>query len=152
MGLPTSSLATTQPPSPILVARGGAKQSQGSPKAWNPTFPAAGVHGGRTGNILHSLPTVPSHLHHCAASTAGWMGHGHCSPTNFLGHNQARQSSDGPGAATAVQAQPRSLYSHSSVHASLAVPCCSHAPCRTQQCGAKPGLFLHPLNRAPALL
>lgn len=52
----------------------------------------------------------------------------------------------------AVQAQPRSLYSHSSVHASLAVPCCSHAPCRTQQCGAKPGLFLHPLNRAPALL
>lgn len=35
-------------------------QSQGCPKAWHPTFPTAGVHGGRTGNILHTPPQVPS--------------------------------------------------------------------------------------------
>lgn len=100
MGFPTSFPATTQPPSPIVVAGEGAEQSQGSPKAWHPTFPTAGVHGGRTGNILHTPPTVPSHPHHCAAGTAGWMGRGHWSPTNFLGHSQAGQSSDGLGAAT----------------------------------------------------
>lgn len=49
----------------------------------------------------------------------------------------------GLGQLLAVQAQPRCLYSHSSVPASLAVPHCSYAPCRNQQCGAKPGLFLH---------
>lgn len=52
----------------------------------------------------------------------------------------------------AVQAQPGHLYSHSSVPASLAMPCCSHAPCRTQQCGDKPELFLHPPNPAPDLI
>lgn len=57
----------------------------------------------------------------------------------------------GLGQPMAVQAQPGRLYSHSSVPASVAVPCCSYAPCRTQQCGAKPRLFLHPFSPAPAL-
>lgn len=97
---PSYLTATTQPPSPILVAREGAEQSQGSSKACNPTFPTAGVHGGRTGNILHAPSTVPpSGPHHCAASTAGWMGHEHWSCTNFSGHGQAGQSSDGLGGA-----------------------------------------------------
>lgn len=63
MGLPSSFPATTQPPSPVLVARERAKQSQGSPKARHPTFSTVGVHGGRTGNVLHTPHTVPSQTH-----------------------------------------------------------------------------------------
>lgn len=73
-------------------------------------------------------------------------------PPTLWGIARMGRAPMGLGQLLAVQAQPRRLYSHSSVPASLAVPCCSHAPCRIQQCGAKPGLFLHPPNPAPTLL
>lgn len=89
--------------------------------------------------------SLPGDLHHCAASTAGWMGHGHWSSTNW-GIARLGRVLISLGQPLAVQTQPGHLYSHSSVPASLVVPCCSHAPCRTQQCGAKPGMFLYPPN------
>lgn len=142
--------ATTQPPSPILVAREGAEQSRGSPKAWHPILPTAGVHGERIGNMLHTplhSPVLVTHTTVLPARQDRWdMDTG--APPTFWGIARLGRVLIGLGQPLAVQAQPGCLYSHSSVPASLAVPCCSHAPCRTQRCGAKPGLFLHPPNSA----
>lgn len=161
LDLPTSVLATIQPPSPTLVAGEEAEQRHGLPKCDTPhckPLVALGE-GQKTSCTLTPWP-LPSALHHCAAqhlqphrtgSTWTLQLLPGAMPAFWGAQPGWREFSWAWGQQLVVLALPRCPHSHSSVPASPAASRCSRIPCRTLWCRAGSGLFLHSPSPIPAL-